>query len=72
MAEFGKGHCRIIYEALKTHGPMSKTRLSRVTGLDHVAIGKRLPDLERGGWAMPTDETELSASGRRERIWRIK
>lgn len=63
-------HCGIIRAALQNHGPMGKTRLAMVTGIDHIAIARRLADLKAANLAEPTEQTELSAAGRQERSWR--
>jgi hypothetical protein len=71
IGNFADNHCRLIYEAIRQFGPMGKTRIAQKAGIDHVAVGKRLPDLQRCGVAYPTDKTEKSGSGRQERIWRL-
>lgn len=68
LREFAKGHCIKILEALKS-GPMGKTRIAGITGLDGVAVARRLSDLQKAGLAVPTDMVEISDSGRKERIW---
>lgn len=67
--DFASGHCAVVLEALKQHGPSSKTRLAQLTGLDGVAVARRLPELERAKLAAPTEDKALSATGRRERVW---
>jgi hypothetical protein len=71
IGNFADNHCRLIYEAIRQFGPMGKTRIAQKAGIDHVAVGKRLPDLQRCGVAHPTDKTEKSGSGRQERIWAL-
>jgi hypothetical protein len=39
----------LIYEALRTHGPLSRVRLRAITGLPSVRLGRALKDLERTG-----------------------
>lgn len=62
-------HCFMILEALKAHGPMGKTRLAAKTGIDHVAVCRRLADLKAANLALPTGDTEKSGTNRDERIW---
>lgn len=66
---FLEDHCDRIWWALFQHGPAGKTELASRTGLDHVAIARRLPELERQGKARPTGRTVRSGSGRPEREW---
>lgn len=65
---FLDGHQAQILAALED-GPAGKSELARRTGLDHVAIARRLPELQREGKAHPTGRTVPSASGRPEREW---
>lgn len=65
---FADDHCARILAALE-HGPAGKTLIASRTGLDHVAIARRLPELQRSGRARTTGRTVPSASGRSEREW---
>lgn len=65
---FIEDHCSLILAALH-QGPAGKTALAEATGLDHVAIARRLPELERQGKARPTGRTVRSGAGRPEREW---
>lgn len=67
-SSFALTHCGQILDALKFYGPMGKTRLQEKTGIDHVAIARRLAALEAANLAEPTDSTEQSASLRDERV----
>lgn len=67
--EFAAGHCAEILAALQRHGPASPERLAELTGIDRVAICRRLPELERAGQARPTGETVPTKAGRSQRIW---
>ena len=69
-AGFADSHCQKIHAALVSCGPMGKTRIAKATGIDHVAVARRLADLQTKVLAMPTGDTESSATGRQERIWR--
>ncbi len=64
-------HRTLILGALGLHGAMGKTRIAKVTGLDDVAVARRLPELERIGMVEPTGGRETSASGRPERVWGV-
>lgn len=60
---------RILY-ALKHGGPGTCWDISaRCVGLDHVAIARRLPELEQGGYARPTGEERPGPNGRACRVW---
>lgn len=65
-----RGHCAIILQALKHHGPMGKTRIAQETGISDVAVARRLADLYNAGMAEPTGGAEVSKGGRAERVWR--
>lgn len=64
-------HAALILGALVQAGERGLTNheAAGVTGLDHVAVARRLPELERAGQARPTDATRLSPSGRAARVW---
>jgi len=67
--EFAAGHCAEILAALKRHGPASPERIAELTGIDRVAVCRRLPEIERAGLARPTGETVPTLSGRSQRVW---
>lgn len=66
--QFSCEHRRKILEALQ-QGPAGKCELARRTGLDGVAIARRLPELQREGLAKPTGRRVLSLAARPEREW---
>lgn len=70
-AEFRGEHQTKIIEALRWYGPMGKTGIAKTSGLDHIAVARRLPELQRKGLAKPTGRTVPSTSGREEREWSI-
>lgn len=68
--EFAQAQCDRILAVLKAHGPLSKDQIAARLRLEGHAIGKRLPDLQKRGLAVPTDEIRKSAANRPERVWR--
>lgn len=70
VKEFAAGHHKMILDCLKEHGPLSPDQIATRIRLDKFQICRRLPELEKSGHAEPTGETRLSATGRKERIWR--
>lgn len=69
--EFANAHHGLILECLRKYGPLSKTGIAaHVRGLDHVAVCRRLSELERAKLAQPTGKTAKSAAGRSEREWK--
>ena len=63
-------HRSQVLGALAVHGAMGKTRIAAVTGIGDVAVARRLSELGEAGLATPTGQTERSASGRAERVWK--
>lgn len=45
--------------------------LATATGLTHVQIARRMPELAAYGKVTATDETRLSPSGRQCRVWKL-
>lgn len=68
---FAGEHCRKILAALRATDGLTIYELERATGLDHVAIARRLPELQSQGAAVPTDETRPGSTGRPCRVWRV-
>jgi predicted ArsR family transcriptional regulator len=66
--EFGHKHFAVILRALAV-GPQTIYEIAARTDLSHIAVARRLPELERLGRAQPTDETRLGSSGRMCRVW---
>lgn len=69
-AGFASIHHEAIVAALRTHGPMGKDGIARVTGLSGVAVARRLSELKRADRAAPTGKTVASDTGHAEREWR--
>lgn len=53
---YANTHCSRILFALETFGPMGKTRIAAKTGIDHIAVARRLSDLKNANLALPTGE----------------
>lgn len=72
VKEFAAGHIGVILKCLKEHGPLSPDQIATKTRLDKFQVCRRLPEMQRHvpQLAVPTGETRLSASGRKERVWR--
>lgn len=67
---FVSHHQLAIVRALFEHGPMGRFALARVTGLDAVAIARRMPELVRDGRARVVPEArERTPSGRTGSVW---
>jgi predicted ArsR family transcriptional regulator len=69
VAEFEHAHHAVIVGSLLTQGPGTIHEIAARTGLDHVAIARRLPELEQLRVARPTAETRPSPKGRACRVW---
>ena len=52
--------------------PMGATKdeIAEATGLDSVAVARRMRDLERASLVIDTGSTRRSASGRQATVWR--
>lgn len=62
-------HAQKILQCLNECGPLGKDGIARITGIDGVAVARRLPELERNELAKPTGYTVKSNTGRPEREW---
>lgn len=67
-AELALRHHGLVLAALR-QGAAGKDAIARSTGLDGVAVARRLPELQRMGLVRLTGRTVASASGRQEREW---
>ena len=59
-------HLRILGVLWK---PMTIYHIATLTGLDHVQVARRMPELEQMGHARTTGGTAPSPSGRECRLW---
>ena len=64
-------HFQMIVDCLKTHGPLGKDGIANLTGLESVAISRRLPELQTMGLVKLTGKTIKSSKGRNEREWSV-
>lgn len=69
--ELARHHAAAILGALVQAGERGLTihEAAGVTGIDHVAVARRLPELERRGVVRATELTRLSPSRRAARVW---
>jgi hypothetical protein len=49
--------------------PMTIYHIARLTGLDHVQVARRMPELAAMGKAMTTGKTAPGPAGRECRLW---
>ena len=62
-------HFCMIVDTLKAHGSLGKDGIAQHTGLEAVAISRRLPELQVMGLVKLTGKTTKSSKGRNEREW---
>jgi hypothetical protein len=67
--EFANNLCSRIYQELKK-GEGSFDQLAARLGLRPDQIWRRLPDLQKAGYAEPTQKEIVGQSGRAQRVWR--
>lgn len=72
VAEFAGSHIDVILACLVRHGPQTIDEIAKRTPLNSVQISRRLSECDRRGLAEPTGLCRLSASGRPERVWRVR
>lgn len=66
---FAQQHHARILMVLRDHGPRGKDGIARLSGLDRVAVARRMKELQRIGLVALTGKDVLSAAGRPEREW---
>jgi predicted ArsR family transcriptional regulator len=71
-SELQADHQRIVLEALRKFGPLSKDGIAARTRLNSTQVCRRTAELHRAGLIEPTGRTVQSLAGRQEREWRIK
>lgn len=69
VRQFGAGQCRTVLLSLLETGPGTIDEIALRTGLTPVQVARRLPDLQLGRRARPTDRTRPGAGGRAQRVW---
>lgn len=67
---FAQAHADAILSALRSW-PATIHELAARTGIDAVAVARRMSELQRSGAAVPTNETRPSPSGSPCRVWRL-
>jgi predicted ArsR family transcriptional regulator len=67
--EFGGDHHAKIMGSLMTQGAGTIYELAERTRLNHVAVARRMSELEELGVARPRQEMRPSPSGRACRVW---
>lgn len=70
VSNFAAGHYAGIRCALVI-GPATIYEIAARTGLDHVAVARRLSEMQRAGIAAPTSETRPGPTGRQCRVWTV-
>lgn len=68
--DFKARHIAKIYAALKEKGPMTKDEIADSTGLDHVAVARRMAAMEDKGLVRRTILTRPSRTGRECTVWK--
>lgn len=68
-SDFAAAHLAKILGSLVTQGKATIYELADRTGLDHVAVARRLPELEERQVARPTSEKRAGPTGRACRVW---
>ena len=69
VAEFAHAHQAVIVGSLMSQGAGTIYEIAARTGLDHVQVARRMPELEALQVARPTAETKPSPKGRACRVW---
>jgi len=67
--EFSNSICAKIYQELKKSDGTYEQLAYRL-GLRPDQLCRRLPDLQKAGFAEPTERTATGHAGRHQRIWR--
>lgn len=69
VVTFAHDHHAKILGSLVTQGAGTIYELAARTGLDHVAVARRLPELEEFKVARPTEIKRVGPTGRQCRVW---
>jgi predicted ArsR family transcriptional regulator len=65
-------HRALIWHALRVQGPLGRFALAEVTGLDPIAVARRMSELVRQQLVeVVEDYYETTPSGRRGSVWRV-
>lgn len=68
---FAAGHCRQILDSLREHGPQTKDELARHTGLDSVAVARRMAQLRDQLLVRDSGLTRPTVTGRAATVWEL-
>lgn len=68
---FAAAHYRAISGAL-AGCEATIYQIASLTGLSHVQVARRLPEMQEAGIAEPTGTTAAGPTGRQCRLWRAK
>ncbi len=69
---FAHGHCRQILDSLRQHGPQTKDELAEHTGLDSVAIARRMAQLRDALLVRDSGLTRRTKTGRAATVWELR
>ena len=70
--QFAPGHQELVLRALREHGQLGAEQIANIIGMQAYAVRKRLPELQDLHLVEPAgDLTRRTATGRRERVWRV-
>lgn len=69
---FAGGHCLQILQALAEHGPQTKDELAAHTGLDSVAVARRMAQLRDDLLVRDSGSTRATATGRQATVWELR
>lgn len=69
VIEFGHAHQAVLLGWLLTAGAATIYELADRSGLTHVQVARRLPELEALGAARPSGATRIGPTGRQCRVW---
>ena len=68
---FAQGHCRQILASLREHGPQTKDELAKHTGLDSVAVARRMAQLRDQLLVRDSGLTRPTVTGRAATVWEL-
>jgi len=69
---FAAGHCRLILDSLAAQGPQTKDELAASTGLDSVAVARRMATLRDQLLVRDSGMTRPTATGRSATVWALR